>query len=39
MAFEEDKVMIESQQRIIDTDPNRKMMPISADKGLRYSIA
>lgn len=34
MAFEEDKVMIESQQRIIDTDPNRKMMPISADKGV-----
>jgi len=33
MAFEEDKQMIEAQQRIIDRDPGRKEMLIAADVG------
>jgi vanillate O-demethylase monooxygenase subunit len=34
MAFNEDKTMIEAQQRIIDTDPGRRVMPTSADKAI-----
>lgn len=33
-AFAEDKVMIEAQQRIIDTDPGRAIMPTAADRGV-----
>ena len=33
-AFTEDKVMIEAQQKIIDRDPTRTVMPIAADKGV-----
>lgn len=33
-AFLEDKVMIEAQQRIIDTDPNARPVPASADKAI-----
>lgn len=33
-AFAEDKTMIEAQQRIIDTDPARPIMPTAADKGV-----
>jgi vanillate O-demethylase monooxygenase subunit len=32
-AFAEDKVMIEGQQRIIDLDPARRIMPAISDKG------
>lgn len=32
-AFAEDKVIIEGQQRIIDLDPNRRIMPAPGDKG------
>jgi phenylpropionate dioxygenase-like ring-hydroxylating dioxygenase large terminal subunit len=32
-AFAEDNVMIEGQQRIIDLDPGRRIMPASGDKG------
>lgn len=31
MAFTEDRVMIEAQQRVIDTDPARKMMALVMD--------
>lgn len=34
MAFEEDRLMIEGQQKIIDLDPDRRMMPIEHDKGV-----
>lgn len=33
-AFLEDKVMIEAQQRIIDSEPDRPPMPASADKAI-----
>jgi vanillate O-demethylase monooxygenase subunit len=33
MAFDEDKQMIEAQQRVIDLDPGRKEMLIAADIG------
>lgn len=33
-AFLEDKVMIEAQQRIIDTDPTARVMPSAADKAI-----
>jgi len=33
-AFEEDKVMISAQQKIIDLDPARKVLPSAADKGV-----
>jgi vanillate O-demethylase monooxygenase subunit len=33
-AFAEDKEIIEAQQKIIDRDPDRMVMPISADKGV-----
>ncbi|WP_231469613.1 hypothetical protein [Novosphingobium sp. CECT 9465] len=33
-AFQEDKVMIEAQQRIIDMAPDRPMLPSAADKGV-----
>jgi phenylpropionate dioxygenase-like ring-hydroxylating dioxygenase large terminal subunit len=32
-AFAEDNVMIEGQQRIIDLDPDRRIMPAPGDKG------
>ncbi len=32
MALEEDKVMIEAQQKIIDIEPERPLMPISHDR-------
>jgi phenylpropionate dioxygenase-like ring-hydroxylating dioxygenase large terminal subunit len=32
-AFAEDSVMIEGQQGIIDLDPDRRIMPVVADKG------
>jgi vanillate O-demethylase monooxygenase subunit len=34
IAFSEDRLMIEAQQRIIDRDPAHPIMPISADKGV-----
>ncbi len=34
MAFGEDKAMIEAQQRVIDTTPDPRIMPTSADKGV-----
>ncbi|MDB5716920.1 MAG: aromatic ring-hydroxylating dioxygenase subunit alpha [Sphingomonas bacterium] len=34
MAFGEDKVMIEAQQRVIDTTPDPRIMPIGSDKGV-----
>lgn len=33
LAFAEDNLMIEGQQRIIDLDPDRRIMPVSGDKG------
>ncbi len=33
-AFAEDKVMIEAQQRVIDTTPDPRIMPTTADKGV-----
>lgn len=33
-AFGEDKTMIEAQQKVIDLDPDRPVMPITADKGV-----
>lgn len=33
-AFAEDKAMIEAQQKVIDIDPARQVMPIVADKGV-----
>jgi vanillate O-demethylase monooxygenase subunit len=30
-AFNEDRVMIEAQQRVIDRDPSRRMAPIAID--------
>lgn len=34
MAFEEDRVMIEAQQRVIDATPSPHMMPTTADRGV-----
>ena len=34
MAFGEDKVMIEAQQKVIDRTPDPRIMPTSADKGV-----
>jgi phenylpropionate dioxygenase-like ring-hydroxylating dioxygenase large terminal subunit len=34
MAFSEDRVMIEAQQRVIDATPDPRIMPTSADKGV-----
>jgi phenylpropionate dioxygenase-like ring-hydroxylating dioxygenase large terminal subunit len=34
MAFTEDRLMIEAQQRVIDASPNARIMPTSADKGV-----
>jgi vanillate O-demethylase monooxygenase subunit len=34
LAFAEDKTMIEAQQRVIDTTPDPRVMPTSADKGV-----
>lgn len=34
MAFAEDKTMIEAQQKVIDTDPSRRVMPATFDKGV-----
>jgi phenylpropionate dioxygenase-like ring-hydroxylating dioxygenase large terminal subunit len=34
MAFTEDRLMIEAQQRVIDATPNARIMPTSADKGV-----
>jgi len=34
MAFEEDRVMIEAQQRVIDSTPEPVVMPIGHDKGI-----
>ncbi|CAN5447958.1 aromatic ring-hydroxylating dioxygenase subunit alpha [soil metagenome] len=33
-AFEEDRVMIEAQQRVIDATPDPRIMPTSADRGV-----
>jgi len=33
-AFDEDKVMIEAQQRVIDATPDPRIMPTSADRGV-----
>ena len=32
-AFHEDKALIEAQQKLIDLDPNRRMLPTSLDAG------
>ncbi|MEO0032930.1 MAG: hypothetical protein RIS94_2688 [Pseudomonadota bacterium] len=34
MAFAEDKLMIEAQQKVIDLDPTRQVMPATFDKGV-----
>jgi phenylpropionate dioxygenase-like ring-hydroxylating dioxygenase large terminal subunit len=34
LAFREDKLMIEAQQRIIDADPTRQPMPATADRAI-----
>lgn len=34
MAFAEDKAMIEAQQKVIDLDPSRRVMPTTFDKGV-----
>jgi len=34
LAFREDKLMIEAQQRIIDADPARRPMPATADRAI-----
>jgi phenylpropionate dioxygenase-like ring-hydroxylating dioxygenase large terminal subunit len=36
-AFEEDRTMIEAQQKIIDMVPDRPMLPIAADSGLNQA--
>jgi len=36
-AFEEDRTMIEAQQKIIDLVPDRPMLPIAADSGLNQA--
>ncbi len=36
-AFEEDRLMIEAQQKIMDLVPNRPMLPIAADSGLNQA--
>jgi len=32
-AFHEDKALIEAQQKLIDLDPSRRMLPTSLDAG------
>ena len=32
-AFEEDRIMIEAQQRVIDLTPNPRIMPTVHDRG------
>ncbi len=34
VAFEEDRIMIEAQQRVIDDTPGAQIMPIAHDKGV-----
>jgi vanillate O-demethylase monooxygenase subunit len=34
MAFGEDKVMIEAQQKVIDRSPGARIMPTAHDKGV-----
>ncbi|GAO54571.1 aromatic ring-hydroxylating dioxygenase subunit alpha [Novosphingobium sp. MD-1] len=34
MAFAEDKTMIEAQQKVIDRDPARPILPVTFDKGV-----
>jgi phenylpropionate dioxygenase-like ring-hydroxylating dioxygenase large terminal subunit len=36
-AFEEDRTMIEAQQKIIDLNNDRHMVPIAADQGLKQA--
>jgi hypothetical protein len=36
-AFEEDRTMIEAQQRIMNQLPDRPMVPIAADTGLNQA--
>jgi phenylpropionate dioxygenase-like ring-hydroxylating dioxygenase large terminal subunit len=36
-AFEEDRTMIEAQQKILDQVPERPMIPIAADSGLNQA--
>ena len=36
-AFEEDRTMIEAQQKIMDQVPERPMIPIAADSGLNQA--
>ena len=36
-AFEEDRTMIEAQQKIMDQVPERTMIPIAADSGLNQA--
>jgi phenylpropionate dioxygenase-like ring-hydroxylating dioxygenase large terminal subunit len=37
VAFEEDRTMIEAQQKVIQRDPSRPMIPIAADAGLNQA--
>lgn len=37
VAFEEDRRMIEGQQKVLDLVPNRPMVPIAADAGLNQA--
>jgi phenylpropionate dioxygenase-like ring-hydroxylating dioxygenase large terminal subunit len=37
IAFEEDRLMIEAQQKIISQLPDRPMIPIAADAGLNQA--
>ena len=34
VAFGEDKVMIEAQQKVVDRTPNPRIMPTAHDKGV-----
>ncbi|RYF78614.1 MAG: hypothetical protein EOO29_19250 [Comamonadaceae bacterium] len=36
-AFEEDRTMIEAQQKVISQSPARSMIPIAADAGLNQA--
>jgi hypothetical protein len=37
VAFEEDRTVIEGQQKILSLVPNRPMVPIAADAGLNQA--
>ena len=37
VAFEEDRTMIEAQQKILNLVPERPMVPIAADAGLNQA--